>query len=213
MLARLLVSLAIGLVFCGEARAQAEVFFGVTRNQGIDASSYNAGSFVITNESSSGILITDVEIDFSTAMLPDLVFDPEGTAGDKAAKCFEASNGGAAAGLVAPADPCSSPFSSAYQSGYRVLALEFTDFDPAETFTFAVDADPTSIKGTSGQRRQQRGLGLGARAHGRPDPGDLQQRHDAHRRAVSPGRLQRRRRVPAPRKPPGQARARSGWRR
>jgi hypothetical protein len=139
------------LALAADAHAQAEVFFGVTRNQGIDASSYNAGSFVITNESSSGIAIERFRIDFSTAMLPDMVFDPEGDAGDTAAKCFEPFNGEAETGLVDPANPCTSPFSEPRAGGYDVLEIEFTDFDPNETFNFSVDADPTSIKGTSGQ--------------------------------------------------------------
>jgi len=154
MLAKRLIGLAtpaLCLALAADAHAQAEVFFGVTRNQGIDASSYNAGSFVITNESSSGIAIERFRIDFSTAMLPDMVFDPEGDAGDTAAKCFEPFNGEAATGLVDPANPCTSPFSEPRAGGYDVLEIEFTDFDPNETFNFSVDADPTSIKGTSGQ--------------------------------------------------------------
>ena len=150
-LARVILSISIGFSLSAEAHAQAEAFFGVTRNQGIDASSYNANSFVITNESSSGVLITDIEIDFATSMFPDMVFDPNGTAGDTAARCFLAGNGASATGLVAPADECEDPFSVPHQDGFFVLSLEFNDFDPDETFSFAVDADPTSIRGTSGQ--------------------------------------------------------------
>ena len=141
----------LSLAFAGEARAQAEAFFGVTRNLGINASSYNADSFLVTNDSTAGITITDVRIDSSTGFLPDMVFDPDGVAGDTASKCFEPNSGEAATGLVDPGDECVDPFSSPHSGGFDVLELEFTDFDPGETFGFATDADPTSIRGTSGQ--------------------------------------------------------------
>ena len=95
---RLLIVVASSLVIAGagEARAQAQAFFGVTRNLGINASSFNSDSFVLTNESSAGIEITGLRIDCSTGFLPDMVFDPDGIAGDTASKCFEANSGAAA---------------------------------------------------------------------------------------------------------------------
>jgi hypothetical protein len=145
------VALSLVTAGAGETCAQAQAFFGVTRNLGINASSFNSDSFVLTNESSAGIEITGLRVDFSTGFLPDMVFDPDGIAGDTASKCFEANSGTAATGLVDPGDECSDPFASPHSGGYDVIELEFTDFDPGETFGFATDADPTSIRGTSGQ--------------------------------------------------------------
>lgn len=129
------------------ARAQS-AFVSITPSLGIDASSYNNNSFLVTNESSGDDQIVEIRLDLSNAMFPDMVFDPIGEAGDRASKCFAANSGAATVGLVAPADPCTTPFSSPHDDGYYVLELSFTDFDPGETFGFSVDVDPTSIRGT-----------------------------------------------------------------
>ena len=48
----------------------------------INASTYTSNSFQITNNSGASTKIQSVRFDLSTAMLPDVVFDPDGTAGD-----------------------------------------------------------------------------------------------------------------------------------
>jgi hypothetical protein len=117
---------------------------------GLNASTFGGGSFQIANQGDTPI--TGVEIDLTTALLPDVVFDPVGTAGDAGAKCLEPSSGGALTGFVAPADLCTDPFSQPHNGtdsgeGYDKMSLAFSDFGAGETFTFAVDLDPTSIKG------------------------------------------------------------------
>jgi hypothetical protein len=107
-------------------------------------------SFQITNQSTENLQVTGVSFDLSTAILPDMVFDPTGTGGDATAQCFTAGNTAADVGLVVPTDPCVSPFSGARNGGFDILTTSFTDFDPGETFTFAVDIDPNSIQGVSG---------------------------------------------------------------
>jgi hypothetical protein len=77
------------------------------------------------------------------------VFDPVGAGGDLLAKCFTADAGPAATGLVAPADPCVTPFGSPHDGGYDVMQIDFTGFGPNETFSFSVDIDPTTIKGVA----------------------------------------------------------------
>src|SRR5262245_58035320 len=62
----------------------------VTPAGSINASTYDPGSFQVTNTSSGGETITRLRLDLTTALLPDLVFDPLGTAGDLVAKCFTA---------------------------------------------------------------------------------------------------------------------------
>jgi len=129
----------------------AEAFVTITPTGGINASTYNANSYNVRNDSTSGQSITQVRVEFADTLLPDLVFDPAGTAGDLAASCLSASSGAATTGFVTPANPCTTPYSVPYELGYRAIDLFFTDFDPGETFGFAADADPTSIRGTSGQ--------------------------------------------------------------
>ena len=127
----------------------AQALVEMTPNGNIDASTYGNGSFIVTNQSGGGEKIVRVSLDLSTALFPDLVFDPVGAAGDLTAKCFTANAGGAATGLVPFGDDCVDPFSVPHDGGYDRMEMTFTDFDPGETFTFSVDVDPTSIQGTS----------------------------------------------------------------
>ena len=107
------------------------------------ASSHNSNSFTITNNSPSGHTIEQVSIDLSTAMLMDMVFDPNGTAGDGFAKTFTPDAGAAATGYTA------FNFTSPHDNGFDVLQIEFTDFQAGESFSFSLDVDPTSIQGTA----------------------------------------------------------------
>ena len=137
----------------GSARAAEPPQASLTIDSGgtLDGSStYNSGSFKIKNLSSSGQKLRTLRIDLGSSVLPDMLFDPKGTAGDTTAKCFTPDSGAATVGLVAPADPCASPFSEPRDGGYEVMQLSFSDFGPGEEFTFSVDVDPTSIKGFAG---------------------------------------------------------------
>jgi len=115
-----------------------------------DSSTYGSGSFSVTNTGTEQI--ESVTFDLSSTALPDIVFDPEGTAGDESGKCFTADSGASETGLVTADGACSAPYSEPNNGvngsdGYEVLTVEFGDFDPGETFTFSADLDPTSIKG------------------------------------------------------------------
>jgi hypothetical protein len=107
---------------------------------GLNSSTFNAGSFRITNSSPAGQQIASVRFDLSPSLLPDLVFDPNGTAGDALGK-----------GFVVDSDPgvgsSGHTFTSSHDGGYDALNATFTDFGPGETLTFSTDVDPTSIKG------------------------------------------------------------------
>ncbi|HEX7719974.1 MAG TPA: malectin domain-containing carbohydrate-binding protein, partial [Woeseiaceae bacterium] len=122
---------------------------------GIGASTFGGG-FSITNNSTNSLQISKVTFNLSTALFPNMVFDPLGTAGDATAKCFEAVSGAAQTGLVTDgsgsgAASCSAPFSNPRgNGGFDTLTIDFNDFDPGETFEFAVDIDPTSIEGAAG---------------------------------------------------------------
>jgi hypothetical protein len=126
-----------------------EATIQVNPNANLAASTFTNNSFQIIN---TGLApITSVSIDLSTAYLMDLVYDPNGTAGDAGAKCLTVNTLTGTPGFVAPADPCVDPFSQPHNGvdsddGYDVISLDFTDFGPNEQFNFSVDLDPTSIK-------------------------------------------------------------------
>jgi len=109
----------------------------------IDASTFSSGSFEIENLSSAGERIVRVEYDLSSALLPDLVFDPDGTGGDTVAKPFSPNSGASATGLASDA------LTAPNGGGFQRLEVNFADFDPGEQFTFSIDVDPTSIQGAS----------------------------------------------------------------
>ncbi|WP_390293617.1 malectin domain-containing carbohydrate-binding protein [Haloarchaeobius litoreus] len=123
----------------------------ITPDSGIEASTYGSGSYEVTNTGESNI--TSVTLDLSTATLPDVVFDPDGTAGDQAAKGLSIDGqSGDGVGVVSTADGdvFSQPHNGVNGSdGYDVLTIEFTDFEPGETVSFSADNDPTSIKGAT----------------------------------------------------------------
>ncbi len=123
----------------------------VTPGGSLGASTFGADSFQLTNNSETGVTITSVSIDLSTGILPDMVFDPLGTGGDATASPFTPNAASAAlVGLVAPGDPAVDPYSQARNGGFDVLTIDFTDFDPGETFTFTSDVDPNSIQDVPG---------------------------------------------------------------
>ncbi len=106
------------------------------------SSTFNSGSFQITNTSSNGLKITDVELDLSTSILPDLVYDPFGQAGDTVGKNFTV-DFDPGVGLT------SNGFSLPHDLGFDRLDLTFNDFDSGEPLFFSVDTDPTTIQGSS----------------------------------------------------------------
>ncbi|MDZ4701212.1 MAG: malectin domain-containing carbohydrate-binding protein [Rhodothermales bacterium] len=114
----------------------------------INESTNSGGSIKITNTSESGQKIESVAFDLQSTLFPDAVFDPDGTAGDQTGKGFTPSQGEAATGL---SGHTLSGFHNTVDGddGFDALSIEFTDFEPEETFTFSIDVDPTSIKGTS----------------------------------------------------------------
>ena len=69
----------------GEAPPSAMIAVGAP---GLNSSTFNSGSFRVTNDSPGGQQIASVRLDLSTSVLPDLVFDPVGVAGDSLGKGF-----------------------------------------------------------------------------------------------------------------------------
>ena len=108
---------------------------------GLNSSTFNSGSFRVTNDSPGGQQIASVRLDLSTSVLPDLVFDPVGVAGDSLGK-----------GFTVDADPgvgtIAHTFGGNHDGGFDAFTATFTDFGPGETLTFSADVDPTSIRGS-----------------------------------------------------------------
>jgi hypothetical protein len=107
----------------------------------INASTYNNGSYSLTNTSTTSS-ISSVAVDLSTAVLPDMVFDPTGAAGDTTAKDLQVNSPGGT-GYTGHT------LGGAHADGYDDLTMIFDDFGPGETMTFSIDIDPTSIRGTA----------------------------------------------------------------
>ncbi|SFR48966.1 Galactose oxidase, central domain [Robiginitalea myxolifaciens] len=122
----------------------------ITPDGDLGASTYSNNSFQITNTATGGLQITNVTIDLSTGILPDMVFDPVGAGGDATASCLTANLGSVATGFTVPTDPCVDPFSQPRNGGFDIISLDFTEFDPGEEFQFTVDVDPNSIQGVAG---------------------------------------------------------------
>ncbi|MGJ3239826.1 MAG: choice-of-anchor D domain-containing protein [Anaerolineae bacterium] len=120
-----------------------------TYNDIYTSSTYTPFSFYIENTSTGGEEIVSVSFDISTAIVPKLVFDPFGVAGDTTARCLlPYDTTPIETGFIEPADLCVDPFSVPYELGYNVLSAEFNDFQLGETFEFGVDVDPISTRGT-----------------------------------------------------------------
>ncbi len=116
----------------------------------------NDGSFQLTNTSVNGGNISQVVIDLTSTLQPRMVFDPEGLAADNAFKDLTPNAGDSATGFAGHV------FEGFRDGGYDRLVLNFTDFEPGETFTFSVDIDPLSIKGLNfpGPRESAKVCGL-----------------------------------------------------
>ncbi len=113
----------------------------ITPFASINASTFNRSALIIANQSLGGQRLIELRIDLSTAIFPDMVFDPTGAAGDTVFKDVQVNVRG------------DQGYSRAYEQprdgGFDVLVLRFSNFDPGEPFEFSVDVDPTSITGVS----------------------------------------------------------------
>jgi hypothetical protein len=115
----------------------------VTIGKPINASTFNPSSFRVHNDSLNGERLIEVRIDLSTAIFFDMVFDPEGQAGDKVAKDVTIDrNVGVSFDLEEDR-----LYEVPHDGGFDVLVLTFDDFDRGDQFEFSVDVDPTSIRG------------------------------------------------------------------
>lgn len=139
----LAVPLEIPLLgFANPPGSTAEAYFRIAPPSGLlDSSTYEGATFTVQNNSTGGQKITSLRIDLDTAILPDLVYDPDGIAGDIVGKGFTIDiNPGV--GVTGHA------FSGSHDDGFDSLTVTFNGFDPGEFLAFSVDVDPTTIRGT-----------------------------------------------------------------
>jgi hypothetical protein len=108
----------------------------------LGSSTYQPNSFKITNNATGGRKIVRVTYDFKDAMLPDIVFDPTGNAGDTAFKPFQVNTD---PGVAVQGHEFRCP----HDGGFDQLVIRFGNFAPGQTFGFSVDVDPTSINGVA----------------------------------------------------------------
>ena len=113
-----------------------------TQDEINESSTYNINSFLIDNDSAAGQSITRVEISLAGAILPDVVYDPDGTAGDPVGKDFTIDTDDGV-GVV------NYQFLDFHDGGYDALEITFNNFTPGKTLKFSVDVDPTNIKGAA----------------------------------------------------------------
>ncbi len=106
------------------------------------ASTFGTQSFRLFNDSTDGSNITRVTIDLSTAILTDSVFDPDGLAGDTDGRDLVSGGGSVETGFAGHT------LLSPHDGGYDAVEIDFTDFNPGESFLFGLDVDPTSVKGS-----------------------------------------------------------------
>ena len=128
-----------------EVASPPSAFFAAEPGGGIlGSSTFGADSFRIENTSGGDAQIESVMIDLRTGFLPDMIFDPFGSAGDTLGKPFTPDSGAILTGQ--------SGFTNLFprDNGFDGLEILFNDFDPGEAFTFSYDIDPTTIRGTSG---------------------------------------------------------------
>lgn len=114
----------------------------ITPFRSINASTFNPSAFVVANDSANGERLTELRIDLSTAIFPDMVFDPNGNAGDLVYKdvTVDVREGLSFQGRT---------YEQPRDGGYDVLVLRFSNFDRGDRFEFSVDVDPTSITGVA----------------------------------------------------------------
>ena len=149
----LLAFFAITLASLADLRAEATARVTINSNSGtLSTSSTNTGgAFRVENLSTGGVKILSLTIDTSTALLPDIVFDPAGTAGDPDGKAFQLDS---FSGSGTPVHSFESPHDGiGSEDGYEVLRVTCgpsVDFGPGDTMTFSADIDPTNVKGAAG---------------------------------------------------------------
>ncbi|MEK7954408.1 malectin domain-containing carbohydrate-binding protein [Luteolibacter soli] len=118
------------------------------------SSTNTGGSYKLENTSTGGQKITSVSVDLRTGMMPDVVFDPNHTAGDADGKAFEVDPNDVA-DLPAPTGSATYAFGAPHNGvdsadGYSMITVNTSgmDFPAGRLLKFSSDIDPLSVKMT-----------------------------------------------------------------
>ena len=122
----------------------------------VQISTFTNNSVQITNTGTKDI--EKVVVDVTSALFPDVVFDPFGEAGDTLARKLTITNAGGT-GVLSPdhgssANPGTAYIGTGGIAGFKAIQLLFGEntfggFNPGETVAFAIDMDSNSIAGAS----------------------------------------------------------------
>lgn len=124
-----------------------EANFGVSPASDIHANSMDPGSWILINSAGQKKL-TQFTVDLTSSLLPDLVFDPWGTAGDGVFQDLIVNFDGGATGYQGR--QYLKPHDGDTLDGWDQLQMDFTTFDQGDFLSWSVEVDPTSIKGSTG---------------------------------------------------------------
>ena len=118
------------------------------------SSTNTGGSYKLENTSTGGQKITSVTVDLRTGMMPDVVFDPNHTAGDSEGKAFEV-DPNLPEDPPAPTGTATHTFGAPHNGvdggdGYSMIMVDCAgmDFPAGRLLKFSSDIDPLSIKMT-----------------------------------------------------------------
>jgi hypothetical protein len=146
-----LSALSITLPITLHAQSGAAVLEIMPKTDNVQRSNYGKNSFLLTNTGEKDIV--SFSLDVTDALFPDTVFDPEGLAGDSAAKPLNIDRNDATGVQHHPGKKSPHTVGKGGDLGYERLEINFArcednGFNPGETLGFSIDMDPNSIAGT-----------------------------------------------------------------
>ncbi|MGB0744003.1 MAG: hypothetical protein ACPGSB_05710 [Opitutales bacterium] len=145
----------IALLFASPLNLLAETGAAVLeimpKTNNVQRSNYGKNSFLLTNAGGKDIIL--FKLDVTQALFPDTVFDPEGLAGDSAAKPLKIDRDDATGVEHHPGKKSPHYIGDGGDRGYEELVITFNPgknngFNPGEALGFSIDMDPNSIAGT-----------------------------------------------------------------
>ena len=146
-----LLALSAAVPLHATAQVGSAILEIMPKTDNVQRSNYGKNSFLLTNTGDKDIIA--FELDVSRALFPDTVFDPEGLAGDSAAKPLQFDRNDNTGAVHDNSQPASHYIGAGGDRGYEQLLITFdpnneNGFNPGEVLGFSIDMDPNSIAGT-----------------------------------------------------------------
>jgi len=146
-----LTTLLVAAPFAAHAQTGATVLEIMPKSNKIQQSNYGKNSFLLTNTGKKDIV--SFQLDVTNALFPDTVFDPEGIAGDSAAKPLQIDRNDTTGVEHHVGKKSQHYIGPGGVRGYEQLLITFSreednGFNPGEVLAFSIDMDPNSIAGT-----------------------------------------------------------------